>query len=76
LRVICVFPEFYIELKDVSGSQIDCQIIDTALLDSVKIHPAICISKQTMNAEKPVLLAMDYAFGTQAFEAMDELLQP
>jgi hypothetical protein len=64
------------ELKDVSGSQIDCQIIDTALLDSVKIHPAICISKQTMNAEKPVLLVMDYAFGTQAFEAMDELLQP
>ena len=64
------------ELKDVSGSQIDCQIIDTALLDSVKIHPAICISKQIMNAEKPVLLVMDYAFGTQAFEAMDELLQP
>jgi hypothetical protein len=29
-----------------------------------------------MNAEKPVLLVMDYAFGTQAFEAMDELLKP
>ena len=64
------------ELPDVSGSQIDCQIIDTAALDSVDIHPAVHISKQIMNAEKPVLLVMDYAFGTQAFEAMDELLKP
>jgi hypothetical protein len=64
------------ELPDVSGSQIDCQIIDTAALDPVEIHPAVRISKQIMNAEKPVLLVMDYAFGTQAFEAMDELLKP
>jgi hypothetical protein len=64
------------ELKDVSGSQINCQIIDTAVLDSVEIHPGVHISKQIMNAEKPVLLVMDYAFGTQAFEAMDELLKP
>jgi len=64
------------ELKDVSGSQIDCQIIDTAALDSVEIHPGVRISKQVMNAEKPVLLIMDYAFGTQAFEVMDELLKP
>ncbi len=64
------------ELKDVSGSQIDCQIIDTAALDPVEIHPEVHISKQVMNAEMPVLLVMDYAFGTQAFEAMDELLKP
>jgi len=64
------------ELKDVSGSQIDCQIIDTAALDPVEIHPEMKISKQVMNAEMPVLLVMDYAFGTQAFEAMDELLKP
>ena len=63
-------------LKDVSGSQIDCQIIDTARLDSVEIHPGINISKQVMKTDKPVLLIMDYAFGTQAFEAMDELLYP
>jgi hypothetical protein len=64
------------ELQDESGFQINYQIIDTAVLDSVDIHPAVCISKQIMNAEKPVLLIMDYAFGTQAFEAMDELLKP
>ena len=29
------------ELKDLSGSQIDCQIIDTAVLDSVEIHPGV-----------------------------------
>ena len=64
------------ELPDVSGSQIDCQIIDSAALDAVEIHPDVRISKKIMNAEKPVILVMDYAFGAQAFEAMDELLQP
>jgi hypothetical protein len=64
------------ELRDESGFQINCQIIDTAGLDSVEIHPAVHISKQIINAEKPVLLVVDYAFGTQAFEAMDELLKP
>ena len=26
--------------------------------------------------EKPVLIVMDYAFGEQAYETMDELLKP
>jgi len=64
------------ELQDESGFQIKYQIIDTAVLGAVEIHPAVRISKQIMDAEKPVLLVMDYAFGTQAFEAMDELLRP
>ena len=64
------------ELPDESGFQIICQIIDAAKLDSVEIHPALRLSKKTMKSEKPVLLVMDYAFGTQAFEAMDELLNP
>lgn len=66
---------FY-DLPDVSGSQIDCQIIDIAALDSVEIHPAVNIPQKSIDAGKPVLLVMDYAFGTQAFEAMDELLKP
>ena len=64
------------ELPDESGTQIDCQIIDTVALDPVDTHPAVQISKQVINDVKPVLLVMDYAFGTQAFEAMDELLKP
>ncbi len=62
------------ELPDRSGTHIDCQIIDIAKLGSVKFHPELSflLSKK----EKPVILVMDYAFGAQAFEAMDELLEP
>ena len=64
------------EVPDESGFQIICQIIDAAELDSIEIHPTVRISKKNANEKKPVLLIMDYAFGTQAFEAMDELLKP
>ena len=64
------------ELEDESGFQIICQIVDGAALDSIEIHPTLNFSPKDMNQEKPVLLVMDYAFGTQAFEAMDELLKP
>lgn len=54
-------------LKDDSGSNIDVQIIDSA-----KLH-----SKSKYKADKnaPVIIVMDYAFGEQAFEVMDELLK-
>jgi len=66
---------FY-ELPDKSGAQIDCQLIDTSMLESVDFHPAIAVDQHYLLNEKPVLLIMDYAFGTQAFAAMDELLRP
>ena len=66
---------FY-EVPDKSGAQIDCQLIDTSMLESVDFHPAIAVDKHYLLNEKPVLLIMDYAFGTQAFAAMDELLRP
>jgi len=62
------------ELPDASGTHIDCQIIDTAKLGSVKFHPEL--NFPLSKAEKPVILIMDYAFGAQAFEAVDELLEP
>jgi hypothetical protein len=46
------------------------------MLESVDFHPAIAVDKNRLLSEKPVLLVMDYAFGTQAFSAMDELLRP
>ncbi|MGY6649402.1 DUF6909 family protein [Wenyingzhuangia sp. IMCC45574] len=53
-----------IQVDDTSGANIDVQIIDTSFItDAVK-------------EEAPVLLVMDYAFGEQAFETMDELLKP
>jgi hypothetical protein len=64
------------DLPDESGVHIDCQLIDTARLDEVRFHPAFVIDRERVAAEKPVLLVMDYAFGVQAGELMDELLNP
>jgi hypothetical protein len=63
---------FYV--KDTSGTNINVQIIDTSKIDFSK-------SSYTLNGsnkadKKPVLIVMDYAFGEQAFETMDELLKP
>lgn len=57
-----------IYIKDTSGTNINVQIIDTAKLPN---------SFSTTTTEtKPVLIVMDYAFGEQAFETLDELLKP
>ncbi len=64
------------ELVDLSGSHIDCQIIDSRKLASVPLHPDLNIVISPEKKKSPVVLVMDYAFGTQAFEAMDELLSP
>jgi hypothetical protein len=64
------------ELPDRSGTHIDCQIIDTALLDGVTFHPDLKLNMPAEEEEKPVILVMDYAFGAQAFEVMDRLLEP
>ena len=63
-------------VTDSSGANIDFQIIDTSKLETIDLHPSVTLDRQPMQAEKPVLLVMDYAFGTQAFELMDELLNP
>nr|WP_281792936.1 hypothetical protein [Desulforhabdus amnigena] len=66
---------FY-EVPDKSGAHIDCQIIDTANLNFEGLHPDLRINVEVVQDEKPVVLVMDYAFGTQAFELIDSLLQP
>lgn len=58
------------ELKDISGSNIDVQIIDGTQVQA--IHPSLCLEQ---GDDVPVLIVMDYAFGTQAFKVMDELLR-
>jgi len=58
-----------IYLADESGTNIDVQIFDTEKYAKT--------NNETLDSsEKPVLLVMDYAFGEQAFETMDELLKP
>ena len=57
-----------IYIKDTSGTNINVQIIDIAKLPAKLSVEA--------NKDKPVIIVMDYAFGEQAFETMDELLKP
>jgi len=65
---------FYL-LADQSGANIDCQLIDTALFRDMEFHPDLNIDMAQLK-EKPVILVMDYAFGAQAFEVMEQLLKP
>jgi hypothetical protein len=61
-----------ISLPDTSGTNIDVQIFDTAKIDWSKTS----FPKATVGDEKPVLIVMDYAFGEQAYETIDELFKP
>ena len=66
----------FIYQKDESGSNIDINIIDLSLVEQNHIHPSLNINFDLVEEEKPLLLVIDYAFGTQAFDIMDELLTP
>jgi hypothetical protein len=61
-----------IYVKDTSGTNINVQIIDT---DKINFDDSP-LQKQHSLQEKPVIIVMDYAFGEQAYETMDELLKP
>ncbi|MEN9488140.1 MAG: hypothetical protein RL494_405 [Bacteroidota bacterium] len=61
-----------ISLPDTSGTNIDVQIFDTAKIDWTKS----AFAKAKPGEIAPVLIVMDYAFGEQAFETIDELLKP
>ncbi|MBM1105245.1 hypothetical protein JQC67_03740 [Aurantibacter crassamenti] len=63
-----------ISVDDKSGTNIDVQIFDLARLGD----DACCyqLSNDIPDEEKPVIFVMDYAFGEQAFETIDELLKP
>ena len=61
-------------IADKSGTSIDVQIFDLADMG----EDACCyeLSAGLPKEEMPVLFVMDYAFGEQAFETIDELLKP
>ena len=63
-----------IYIKDHSGANIDVQIFDTNTFDVSKMD--IKLSETRLEQNKPVILVMDYAFGEQAYETIDELLKP
>ena len=66
--------EGMIYLKDESGTNIDVQIFDTQKIDFSNID--LKINKKTNSKDNPVIIVMDYAFGEQAYETIDELLKP
>ncbi|MEM6343735.1 MAG: hypothetical protein AAF927_07635 [Bacteroidota bacterium] len=63
-------------LEDQFGTNISVQIIDTEKVDWGKITPELPIKKGPKTKKAPVIIVMDYAFGEQAYETMDELLKP
>jgi len=60
-------------IEDASGTNIDVQVFDTAKIKDGFRSPNFNMKNDD---QKPVLLVMDYAFGEQAYETMDELLKP
>ncbi len=60
-------------LKDTSGANINVQLIDTDKLNEIPLTENL---KDISSEHKPVIIVMDYAFGEQAYETMDELLKP
>jgi hypothetical protein len=61
-----------IYVKDSSGTNINVQIIDT---DKINFEVSPFTKENSLKAH-PVIIVMDYAFGEQAYETMDELLKP
>ncbi|WP_020529216.1 DUF6909 family protein [Flexithrix dorotheae] len=62
-------------IEDSSGTNLNVQIIDTGQLDTNLLSKELTIDKEYIQSKKPVIIVMDYAFGEQAFETMDELLK-
>ncbi|MBQ4820066.1 hypothetical protein [Aquimarina sp. MMG016] len=60
-------------IEDQSGANINVQIFDTSKYTEGNFAAQI---SDLNNKNKPIIIVMDYAFGEQAYETMDELLKP
>jgi hypothetical protein len=61
-------------IEDNSGANIDVQIFDATQIDCSHLITNAFTGKP--KEETPVIIVMDYAFGEQAYETMEELLKP
>lgn len=66
--------EGMIFIEDNSGTNIDVQIFDTAKINLRE--GKFKFPENIKEEDKPVIMVMDYAFGEQAYETMDEMLKP
>ncbi|WP_062055057.1 DUF6909 family protein [Aquimarina longa] len=60
-------------IEDQSGANINVQIFDIAKYNEETYKDLVVDLEDN---DKPVIVVMDYAFGEQAYETMDELLKP
>ncbi|SDB61869.1 hypothetical protein SAMN03097699_2656 [Flavobacteriaceae bacterium MAR_2010_188] len=63
-----------IYIPDSSGTNIDVQIFDTSKIDITEFLGDKKPKDST--SIKPIIFVMDYAFGEQAYETIDELFKP
>lgn len=64
------------QLDDTSGTNISVQIFDTSKIKPEHFPKGLASNLDYTKTAEPVILVMDYAFGEQAYETMDELLKP
>ena len=65
-----------IEIHNHSGTNISVQIIDCSKIKAAILPEEITEGMPNLLTDKKVIVVMDYAFGEQAYETMDELLKP
>jgi Family of unknown function (DUF6909) len=61
---------------DTSESNIDVMVFDTSKITEYNLHESIQCDFDYIEKDKPVIVVIDYAFGAQAFDILDELLCP
>ncbi len=64
------------QLDDQSGMNISVQIFDLEMIDLNSLPEGLNVDIDYIQEQRPVIIVMDYAFGEQAFETLDELLKP
>lgn len=64
------------QLDDSSGTNISVQIFDTSKIELSTLPKEISYDDKYIDEDRPVIIVMNYAFGEQAYETMDELLKP
>ena len=62
------------EIQDNSGTNLTVQVIELDKIDAQHLPPDLNL--KAFRDEEAVLIVMDYAFGEQAYECLDELLKP
>lgn len=63
-------------VKDDSGTNLDVQIFDCSQMTEGDLPEELKVDLSTDKNKDKVIVVMDYAFGEQAYECMDELLKP